>query len=153
MLNSGVKCIQILAHSRAIFIVLCLLLVFHFIVRVASCSTVARLLLGHWCLICGCPIVTYRCPCRLMRTTTRARRWLGGTPGTGRAGTCLPVLQAPLSNASSNMMATSAVICHNKWQIIKEGGNTRHWRFMVDAGNGGLGGWTAFRSNILYENK
>ena len=116
LLNSGVNCIQILAHSQAIFIVLCLLIVLHSDVPVASHSTAARVLLGPWCLICDSLVVTHCHPNRPTRTTTRVGQRLGGTPGMGRAGIPLPVLQAPSSSTSLIMMATSAAIWHDKWR-------------------------------------
>ena len=108
LLNSGGSCIRILARSQAFLMYCAYYSVLHSVVRVAGRSTAACLLLGPWRLIRGRPVVTHRRPCRLKWTPTRDGRWLGGTPGMGRAGIRLPVRQAPSSSTSSIMMATSA---------------------------------------------
>ena len=101
LLNSEESCIQILAPSQAIVIVLCLLLVLNCVTKVACCSNTAQLLLRPWRLISGRPNRAHRGPSRLPRTTTRARRWISWTPETRRTGICLPVQQVP--NTCSNM--------------------------------------------------
>ena len=108
LLNIGGSCTQILARSRAVFIVVCLLRVLHSVVQVTSRSTAACLLLGTCRLICGHFVVTHRCPCRLTRTPTRAGQWLGGTAGMGRTVIRLLVRQAPSSSTSLITMVTSS---------------------------------------------
>ena len=151
LLNSGGSCIQILERSRSIVIVLCLLLVFHSVVRVAGRSTAALLILGLWRLIRDCPVGTHHSPCRLVRTMTRTGGWLGGTTGMGRAGIRSPMRQAPSSFTSSIMMATSAATCHDQWWTKESRGRNKTLA-SHDRCRQRWAEWTTCRSNALYEN-
>ena len=118
LLNSEGSCIRILAHSQAIFIVLCLLIVLHSDVPVASHSTAARVLLGPWCLICDSLVVTHCHPNRPTRTTSRVGHLLGRTLGMRRTGIHLTGQQTSSSSTSSVMMATSTATWHYKWRTM-----------------------------------